>query len=102
MKTTPAVLPPSRPEVKETLEGIHLKLEWNAVANPTPVTYNVYRLDSIRGNVLLSVRQKGTSYATTLALPALRHSRYVVTTVDAYGNESEGGCSPHPNISESL
>ena len=102
MKTTPAVQPPSRPEVKETLDGIHLKLDWNAVANPTPVTYNVYRLDSIRGNVLLSVRQKGTSYATTLALPALRHSRYVVTAVDAYGNESEGGCSTHPNISESL
>lgn len=85
-------VPPESPVVTQTLQGLHLQLRWNAVSDRGPVTYNVYRLDSIRGNRLLSVRQPSTSFSTTLALPALRHSRYVVTAVDAYGNESAPAC----------
>ena len=85
---TPGAVAPQAPCVRKTAKGLVLTLQWDRVTTATPVRYNVYRLDSIHGNVLLSVRQDSTSFTTTLALPALRHSRYVVTAVDAYGNES--------------
>lgn len=95
---SPALVPPMQtadgdvpdaPQVRQTLDGLHLHLEWNAVKASTPkVTYNVYRVDSIYGTRLLAIRQPATSFDTHLTLPALRHSQYVVTAVDAYGRES--------------
>lgn len=82
-------IPPASPQVTQKLDGQRLHLEWSAVHDADgPVRYNVYRLDPTFGNVLLSVRTTATHYDCTLALPALRHSRYVVTAVDVYGNES--------------
>ncbi len=96
----PALVPPmagapeeklEAPKVTQQLNGLKLCLSWDKVEATSPVHYNVYRIDSVHGTRLLAVRQSATSYQTTLSLPALRHSRYVVTAVDAYGNESTGG-----------
>ncbi len=81
-------IPPAAPVVTQHIEGNTLRLTWPAVADDTPVTYNVYRLDSRMGDVLLARGLRTTSYERPLYLPALRHSRYVVTAVDTYGNES--------------
>lgn len=80
---------PAAPEVHQQIDGMRLSLSWNAVSDADgPVRYNVYRLDSIYGDVLLASRIKDTHFEKTLVLPALKHSRYVVTAVDVYGNES--------------
>lgn len=96
----PALVPPmagapdgelEAPKVEQQLKGLHLTLTWNKVEASSPVRYNVYRVDSVHGTRLLCVRQTANSFETTLSLPVLRHSRYVVTAVDAYGRESTGG-----------
>lgn len=80
---------PTSPQVHQQIDGMRLTLSWNAVTDADgPIRYNVYRLDSIYGDVLLASRIKDTHYEKTLVLPALKHSRYVVTAVDVYGNES--------------
>lgn len=81
-------VPPHAPQVTQRFEGNRLVLEWQAVTDDTPVHYNVYRLDSLYGTALLATGLHTTRYERLLTLPALRHSRYVVTAVDAYGNES--------------
>lgn len=81
-------IPPARPVVTQRVDGQTLYLSWPAVADETPVTYNVYRLDDRYGDVLLARRLRTTAFTRLLALPALKYSRYVVTAVDAYGNES--------------
>lgn len=80
---------PTAPIVSQHIKGDMLNLTWKAVSDSTPITYNVYRLDSIYGDVLLASRLRQTHYESLLYLPALRHSKYVVTAVDAWGNESE-------------
>ncbi len=81
---------PEAPKVEARIDGQQLSLSWNAVADSDgEVTYNVYRLDAERGDVLLATHIKQTHYEQTLLLPAFRHSRYVVTAVDVYGNESK-------------
>ncbi len=96
----PALVPPmadaseekiEAPKVAQRFSGMRLSLKWDEVQASSPVRYNVYRVDSVHGTRLLSVRQSATSFETLLSLPALRHSRYVVTAVDAYGRESQGG-----------
>lgn len=79
---------PAAPSVKKEITGNHLVLSWQPVLHDTPVTYNVYRLDSVRGDRLMATRLRENRYETTIFLPALKHSRYVVTASDAYGNES--------------
>ncbi len=79
---------PAAPKVTQSIAGMRLTLDWEASAAGTPIYYNVYRLDSVCGDRLLAARLAGTHYETVLPLPALRHSRYVVTAVDAYGRES--------------
>lgn len=79
---------PAAPAVEQSIEGETLRLRWQAVEDGTPVYYNVYRIDSIYGDALLARRLRETHYERLLTLPALKHSRYVVTAVDAYGNES--------------
>lgn len=82
-------IPPAAPSVTQQIdEQSVLHLSWQPVPDATPVTYNVYRLDSVYGDCLLASRLQTTRYEKFLALPALHHSRYVVTAVDAYGNES--------------
>ena len=83
-------IPPTAPCVEQTIEGNTLKLKWNAVTDADgPVNYNVYRLDSVMGDALLATRLQQTHYEKLLLLPALKHSRYKVTAVDVYGNESK-------------
>lgn len=94
----PALLPPmtwadsiapASPDVKGRFQGMRLQLQWEAINDVTPISYNVYRLDSIYGDRLLASRLRDTHYEQLLYLPALKHSRYAVTAVDAYGNESQ-------------
>ncbi len=80
---------PAAPRVRQRVEGMTLRLEWTPVLDATPVTYNVYRLDARYGNVLLGRRLTRTEFTQLLSLPALKHSRYAVTAIDAYGNESQ-------------
>lgn len=84
---------PAAPKVRQSIDGQTLRLDWAPVDHRTPVTYNVYRLDSIYGDLLLASHLSAPHYEHLLHLPALKHSRYVVTTVDAYGKESEAGGS---------
>lgn len=83
-------IPPSHPVLSKSIDGLRLSLQWTPSADNSrqPVTYNVYRIDSILGDRLLATHLRQTHFECTLALPALRHSRYVVTAVDVYGNES--------------
>ena len=80
--------PPPPPAVKKQRQGRHLLLSWQPVPHAAPVRYNVYRIDSLRGNRLLAHHIDSTSFTVYPALPALLHSRYAVTAIDAYGQES--------------
>lgn len=89
LATSADTLAPPAPKVRQQLDGLRLSLRWEKVEKGgVPIYYNVYRLDSIHGDALLATRLTDTHFEKTLALPALRHSRYVVTAADAYGNES--------------
>lgn len=81
--------PPAAPQPQQSWQGQRLTLQWQAVQHDTPVTYNVYRLSSSYGDRLLARRLTATTFTSLVYLPALKHAQYVVTTVDAYGNESE-------------
>lgn len=80
---------PEAPKVKKEIKGNVLHLTWSAVeGSDTPIYYNVYRLDSRYGDRILATRVKDTHFAQLLTLPALKYSRYVVSSINAYGNES--------------
>lgn len=83
-------IPPTHPVLTQRVDGLHLQLQWiPAIDNSgQSVTYNVYRIDPLFGDRLLATHLRETHYECVLALPALRHSSYVVTAVDVYGNES--------------
>lgn len=81
-------LAPASPIVEQHLEGSMLQLSWQAITDATPIYYNVYRIDPDGSGTLLKTHLRETHYERLLTLPILRHSRYVVTAVDAYGNES--------------
>lgn len=83
-------IPPTHPVLTQRVDGLHLQLQWTpAIDNSGQnVTYNVYRIDPLFGDRLLATHLRETHYECVLALPALRHSSYVVTAVDVYGNES--------------
>lgn len=82
---------PAAPKVTKSFVGNKLCLSWKPVSDDTGrMRYNVYRLDSLRGDELLAVRITDTHFEKLLTLPALRHSRYVVTAVNAFGVESDG------------
>lgn len=90
---------PAAPEVRQCREGYTLHLSWEPVEDndPTvPVRYNVYRISrNIEAEpVLLAQNLCVTTYAYTPALPELLHDRFVVTALDAYGNESEANPQP--------
>lgn len=90
-----SIAPPA-PHLDVQRTGFTLHLTWNAVSddNPSvPVHYNVYRIptDPLAQPVLLAQRLDTTSFSYAPALPALLHDRFVVTAIDAYGNESEVG-----------
>ena len=80
--------PPPPPAVKKQRQGKRLLLSWQPVPHAAPVRYNVYRIDSLRGNRLLAHHIDSTSFTVYPVLPALLHSRYAVTAIDAYGQES--------------
>ena len=81
-------VPPASPVVEQRIQGNRLLLQWKPVSDDTPVYYNVYRIDARYGDALLATRLQTTRFEKLLTFPALKHSRYVVTAVDAYGNES--------------
>lgn len=82
---------PISPIVSERMEGSMLYLTWQPVQDATPIYYNIYRIDPDGSGTLLETRLRQTHYERLLTLPILRHSRYIVTAVDAYGNESHVG-----------
>lgn len=83
-------IPPTHPVLTQRVDGLHLQLQWTPAIDNSgqSVTYNVYRIDPLFGDRLLATHLRETHYECVLALPALRHSSYVVTAVDVYGNES--------------
>lgn len=83
-------IPPTHPVLTQRVDGLHLQLQWTPAIDNSgqSVTYNVYRVDPLFGDRLLATHLRETHYECVLALPALRHSSYVVTAVDVYGNES--------------
>lgn len=83
-------IPPTHPVLTQRVDGLHLQLQWTPAIDNSgqSVTYNVYRIDPLLGDRLLATHLRGTHYECVLALPALRHSSYMVTAVDVYGNES--------------
>ena len=86
-------IPPTTPlHATKHFKEQHISLSWSASTDNTPnapLTYNVYRIDSIFGDVILALHTSTLHYEHTLSLPALRHSHYLITAVDAYGNESQ-------------
>ena len=64
-----------------------LRFTWNAVADATPVHYNLYRLTPT-GPVAVALRLSGTDFTYSPALPSLLDADYALTAMDAYGNES--------------
>ena len=88
-----SVAPPT-PQVAQTAENWTIKLTWKRVKDnniDVPVSYNVYRLNESAGNhapVLLATRLDTTAFDFHPTLPGQMADRYVVTAVDAYGNES--------------
>ena len=82
--------PPATPKVRATYGHRTLILEWEPIADATPIYYNVYRIDTPGGSPKrLAHKLLTTSCRYSPALPVLMHSQYAVTAVDAYGNESE-------------
>lgn len=82
-------LTPDAPRVQAARSGLHtLRLTWTAATGAAcPIYYNVYRLEGER-RLPLALKQEGTTFGYTPALPSLLHATYAVTAIDAYGNES--------------
>lgn len=94
--------PPAQPRYTATRQGdtpslppllrgaITLHFAWENIVEPTPITYNIYRLDGTE-RVLIAHHLQGTSYDYTPPLPSLLDAKYEVVAMDAYGNESRSG-----------
>ena len=80
-------IPPAAPQLRQHRSRSALHFTWNAVADATPVHYNLYRLTP-SGPVTVALRLTGTTFTYRPALPALLHADYALTAMDAYGNES--------------
>lgn len=78
---------PQSPKVQLQLKKHTLHLNWNAVADETPIYYNIYRIGE-NDTLLIAHRLRTTEFTYTPALPHLLYEKYAVTAVDAYGNES--------------
>lgn len=87
-----SIAPPS-PQLQQERRGFSMHLSWQPVEDndpATPVTYNIYRLPKkkLYPPVVIATRWTKNSYTYTPALPALLNDHFIVTAVDAYGNES--------------
>ena len=80
-------IPPTAPQLHRRRNGTALHFSWNAVADATPVHYNLYRLTA-SGPVAVALRLSGTAFTYRPALPSLLDADYALTAMDAYGNES--------------
>lgn len=86
---------PSAPRVRMVRQGHTLRLDWSPATDNTagaPIRYRIYRCEADtfapeRDRLLAEVKDT-TAFAVTPALPRLLYSRYAVTAVDAFGNES--------------
>lgn len=94
-------VPPSAPDFNVSIEGRTLRFRWAAVADATPVSYNIYR-SSPEGAELVAARLRGTTHDYTPALPRHLHDNYVVVAMDAYGNESKISSSHEKKAVSSL
>lgn len=81
---------PAAPVVTQELKpGFVVHLEWEPVADETPIVYNIYHEDR-EGNVeMLAHHVKATSYDYTPAMCKSVYDKIIVRAMDAYGNESE-------------
>ncbi|MBR1733169.1 MAG: family 10 glycosylhydrolase, partial [Alloprevotella sp.] len=84
---------PPAPCVRRIAAGRSVILEWEAVEAPSrsPIYYNVYCRQPGGALFPLSLRQDSCTFRYRPALPALLHAEYVVTAIDAYGQESAVG-----------
>ena len=82
--------PPAAPEVKQELSKDYvLHLEWEPVADETPIVYNIYRESSDGTVEMLAHHLKTTSYDYAPSMCKSVYDRIVVRAMDAYGNESK-------------
>ena len=79
--------PPALPAMGSRIEGHDLRIWWTPVADATPISYNIYRIDP-HGPTLVAQRLRTTQFVLQPAIPAHLHATYVVAAMDAYGNES--------------
>lgn len=92
-------IPPAAPVHTQRVEGDSLRLRWPAVADTTPVTYNVYRITS-SGLRLIATRLRTNTYALPVTPSTQQHSRHIVRAMDAYGNESPLPPDPRPTVDD--
>lgn len=87
--------PPAAPVVTaKRLDSFVTRLSWDAVADETPVTYNVYRVDGDGRRILVAHHLQATTYDYAPANPRSLSDALFVCTMDAYGNESEPAAVP--------
>lgn len=81
--------PPASPVVQAELKpGYVVSLDWQPVADATPIVYNIYH-ENADGNVtMLAHHQKGTHFDFAPAICRSVYDRLYVRAMDAYGNES--------------
>lgn len=86
---------PTTPQLTIAFEKNSLHLHWTDARDndDTPVHYNLYQQTGVSADgtpcyVTVAERLTATEFRYAPALPALLHSAYAVTAVDAYGNES--------------
>ena len=86
---------PTAPQLTIEFEKNSLRLHWTDARDndDTPVHYNLYRQAGVSADgtpcyVTVAERLTAREFRYAPALPALLHSAYAVTAVDAYGNES--------------
>lgn len=100
--------PPASPEVKAELRpGYVVDLEWQAVADETPVVYNVYHEFPDGRTEMLAHHLKTTSFSYAPGICSSVYDNLYVRAMDAYGNESvpvavkvEHELPPLPTIGE--
>ena len=82
--------PPTPPaNFKHTRKDYTVTFSWDAVKDDTPVRYNLYRLNDGGKAKVLAFNLRQTSFSFSPYLPALLHGTFLLTALDAYGNESE-------------
>jgi RHS repeat-associated protein len=99
--TTDSIAPSAPSALALYLDGRGVQLSWTPPVYTEPITYNIYRqnlleITTVEG--LTRYASGGTLTAVTDPSPSLTDHSYVVTAVDAVGNESAPSNSEYLNF----